>query len=81
MYLAATDPAPVQFHHQHTPIDSHPSPLLVIGTFSDSICNGKIMSTDSEQIQLCQLDRLVNLTDGQVPAARSRIAVVRCELN
>lgn len=39
------------------------------------------MGTDSVQIQLRQLDRLVNSTDIQVPAVRPRIAVVRCESN
>ena len=36
------------------------------------------MGADSVQIQLRQLDRLVNLTDRQVPAVMPRIAVVRC---
>lgn len=43
--------------------------------------NWNLMGTDSVQIQLRQLDRLVNSTDIQVPAVRPRIAVVRCESN
>ena len=74
-------PAHARFYDQQTPIDSHSSYLPIIATSPDSICDWNLMGADSVQIQLCQLDRLVNSTDRQVPAVRLRIAVVRCESN
>ena len=79
MYLPTIDLAHARFHDQQTPIDSHSSYLPIIATSPDSICDWNLMDADSVQIQLCQLDRLVNLTDRQVPAVMPRIAVVRCE--